>query len=194
MESLATERLILRKFKPSDATAMFNNWAKDPENVKYLTWEAHKNIEETGSILKEWIFEYQNPKCYRWCITLKDRDEAIGGIDVRKIINKDSCEVGYVLSKSFWNQGIMTEALNAVINYLFTEGFKTITASHHVNNPASGRVMQKCGIKFVEKVGEKLRYSIKNQKFLEKKRQKPNNSKMNHHDECGCTSDVFCLF
>ena len=63
----------------------------------------------------------------------------------------------------------MTEALNAVINYLFTEGFKTITASHHVNNPASGRVMQKCGIKFVEKVGEKLRYSIKNQKFLEKK-------------------------
>ncbi|HEY8392736.1 MAG TPA: GNAT family protein [Capillibacterium sp.] len=58
------------------------------------------------------------------------------------------CEIGYCLSKRYWNQGIMTEALKAVIAYLIKEvGFKRVQAVHQVENPASGRVMIKAGMK-----------------------------------------------
>ncbi len=161
MKDLETERLFLRHFKLSDAGDMFKNWAGDPENVKYLSWKAHKNIFETESILKKWISEYSNSRCYRWCITLKNYNEAIGGIDVKSIVG-NSCEVGYVLSRKFWNQGIMAESLRIVIEYLFKAGFLTIVASHRIDNPASGRVMEKCGMSLINKSEDYLFWEISN--------------------------------
>lgn len=59
------------------------------------------------------------------------------------------CEVGYVLSKFYWNQGIMTEALSAVINYLFKYvHFHRIQARYNIENPASGKVMKKCRMQY----------------------------------------------
>lgn len=147
---IQTDRLSLRSFKMSDAEQIFNNWAKDPKNVEYLSWQAHKNVEETGKILSQWLELYNNKDYYRWCITLKGTNEVIGGIDVIKIIeNRSTCEIGYVLSKRYWNRGIMTEALAAVINYLFTKvGFNRIQLRHSIGNEASGKVMRKCGMQF----------------------------------------------
>lgn len=149
-QKIETERLTLRRFKVEDAENMFKNWASDPENVKHLSWSAHKNIEETKNILNEWIASYENKKSYNWAITLKETDEIIGGIDVILLLEHiDCCEIGYVLSKKYWNQGIMTEALKAVQNYLFEKAnFNRIQARHDVDNPASGKVMIKAGMKF----------------------------------------------
>lgn len=146
---IITSRLLLRKFKIEDSQEIFENWAKNPENVKYLTWKAHKTIYETKEIVAKWVNEYNDKKIYRWCITSKDSGEVIGGIDVVNLIeNIDCCEVGYVLSKKFWNKGIMTEALNGILKYLFQKvGFHRVQAKHDVNNPASGKVMAKCGMK-----------------------------------------------
>ena len=57
-QDIETNRLLLRKFTLKDAEPMFNNWAKDPENVKYLGWSAHKNIDETYKVLNEWLGNY----------------------------------------------------------------------------------------------------------------------------------------
>ncbi|MDE6708964.1 MAG: GNAT family N-acetyltransferase, partial [Oscillospiraceae bacterium] len=57
-------------------------------------------------------------------------------------------EIGYSLRKPCWSKGIMTEAFSAIIPYLFEVGFNRIDAAHAVKNPASGRVMQKCGLKY----------------------------------------------
>lgn len=147
---IETERLILRKFRVDDAENMFNNWAKDPENVKYLIWQAHKDISETRKVLSEWTEKYKNKSHYQWCITLKGSDEAIGDIGVRSLYEDKECaEMGYVLSKKHWGKGIMPEALGAVIDYLFTKvGFHRIQALHDIDNPASGKVMMKCGMKY----------------------------------------------
>ena len=147
--NITTSRLLLRKFKKEDSKEVFENWAKDPQNVKYLSWKAHETIDETKEIVAKWVNEYNDRKVYRWCITLKDSGEVIGGIDVVDLIEKtDCCEIGYVLSKKFWNKGIMTEALNSVLEYLFQKvGFHRIQAKHDINNPASGKVMAKCGMK-----------------------------------------------
>lgn len=145
---IETDRLLLRRFQIDDAEQMFNNWACDKDNVKYLSWAAHKNKSETESILKTWVSEYENDKVYRWCITSKQINEVIGGIDVVKMFeNTECCEIGYVLSKRFWNRGIMTEALHAVLEYLFDKvGFHRIQLGHVVENMASGKVMLKNGL------------------------------------------------
>lgn len=149
-QSIETEQLILRRFKIEYAQQMFDNWAKDPENVKYVSWRAHKNISETNKVLNAWVREYKNNNCYRWCITLKSTGEVIGSIDVVDIIEtRATCEIGYVLSKKYWNKGFMTECLKSVIRYLFSKvNFNRIQLRHRLDNPASGKVMIKCGMTY----------------------------------------------
>jgi ribosomal-protein-alanine N-acetyltransferase len=114
-----------------------------------LSWNPHKALSETERIVEGWIKDYENDDNYNWAIELKDIGEVIGQISLTHVNEKySSCSVGYNISRSFWGKGIMTEALKAVINYLFKEiGMNRIEASHNTLNPASGRVMQKSGMK-----------------------------------------------
>ena len=60
-----------------------------------------------------------------------------------------SAEVGYSLARDCWNQGYATEALSAVLRFGFdTLRLNRIEAQHETSNPASGRVMQKCGMTY----------------------------------------------
>ena len=149
-QNIETDRLLLRKFTLKDAEPMFNNWAKDPENVRYVTWKAHENIEETRKIVYEWIIGYNDLKHYRWAITAKNNGFVIGEISVIGLSeDNECCEIGYILSKKYWNMGFMTEALHAVLKFLFREvKFHRIQLRHDVNNLASGKVMQKNGLKY----------------------------------------------
>lgn len=148
-QTIETKRLILRKFEINDAEDMFNNWAKDPENVKYLTWNAHKNVNETKEMVSKWVMEYENQNYYRWGVVLKENSSVIGGIDVTSLMERiECCEIGYILSKKYWNNGFMTESLHAVLDFLFNKvGFHRIQIYHDVDNCASGRVIQKNGLK-----------------------------------------------
>ena len=155
---IETERLILRKFTVDDAQKVYENWASDPTNVATLTWNAHSDISFTKKLISSWVNDYSNATNYRWCITMKNENIPIGGIDVTNIINESTCEIGFVLSKSFWNKGIMTEATRAVINYLFTHtNFNTITAYHNIDNPASGKVLTKSGMSQTEIISKGAR-------------------------------------
>ena len=149
-QSVETIRLLLRRFRTEDAEDMFHNWAKDPEVCKYLLWGPHKDVEESRRRIKQWTLQYEMGSSYVWAITLKDRNVAIGSISV-EISNAStrSCEVGYCIAKAYWGRGIMTEALRAVLHYLFYEvGYQRIFAKHDTQNLASGRVMQKAGMHF----------------------------------------------
>ena len=148
-QNIETKRLLLRKFKVEDAEEMFENWAKDSENVIFLEWNAHKDAYETKSILQKWSDEYKSSKTYNWCITIKDTKEIIGSITVVKFFEDIECaEIGYVISKNHWNKGIMTEALGEVIKYLFCKvGVNRIQLKHDLDNIASGKVMIKNGLK-----------------------------------------------
>ena len=147
IKRIETERLVLREFVLEDAKMMFKNWAKDPQVTKYMTWQPHKNVEETKSIIQMWLNEYDDPKTHRFAITLKKTGEIIGSIDVVNYIN--GCpEIGYCSARKCWNKGYMTEAVTAFIKYLFDEGFKRIVIEAHVDNIGSNRVIQKCGFTF----------------------------------------------
>ena len=148
---LETERLILRRFTMEDVQPMFNNWASDPDVTKYLTWPAHGSAEITGMILRDWVSGYEREDQYRWAIVLKENGpEPIGDISAHGIRENTLCAtMGYCMSRAHWGKGIMTEALKAVIDFFFDEvGFNRVAADHDIENPASGRVMEKAGMRF----------------------------------------------
>lgn len=146
---IETERLILRPFRSEDAPFVFKNWASDREVPKYLTWNVHRSLADSENVVNMWAAQYNDTSTYNWVIVLKELGEPIGSINVARIYeNIDGAEIGYCIGRKWWNSGIMTEAFSAVIPYLFEVGFNRIDAAHAVKNPASGRVMQKCGLTF----------------------------------------------
>jgi len=149
--TIETIRLNLRRFRPDDADDMFRNWASDPEVCKYLSWGPYTDPGPCYSRVISWVKSYAYKNSYVWAIELKGANTVIGSISVE--ISSDlvrACEVGYCIGRPYWNRGIMTEALRAVMHFLFYEvGYRMIIAKHDVLNTASGRVMQKVGMEFV---------------------------------------------
>ncbi len=148
---IETERLILRRFELSDAQAMFDNWASDDEVTKYLTWPTHADVSVTEGILGQWVPQYEKDDYYNWAIVLKEHgSQPIGNINVAHWSeDREAPEIGYCMGRRWWHQGIMTEALAAVLDFLFDRvGVEQITALHDTNNPHSGGVMRKCGMAF----------------------------------------------
>ena len=146
---IETHRLILRPFRTEDAEDMFENWASDPEVTRFLTWPAHSSVEVTRGLLTAWIPQYEDGGFFNWAIELKETGSVIGSIAVVKLEEAiGSAEIGYCLGRKFWGRGIMPEALRAVMEELFDAAeVLRITAGHDVNNPRSGRVMEKAGMK-----------------------------------------------
>ncbi len=148
-QQIRTERLILRPFLLSDSEDMYRNWASDPEVTKYLTWPVHSSAEVTRMLLQNWISHYQDGDFFNWAIEWKNDGKVIGNISVVRLAEAiDEAEIGYCMCKRFWGQGIMAEALRAIEAYLFeTVGMNRIVAVHDANNPRSGRVMDKAGMR-----------------------------------------------
>ena len=149
-QTIETSRLILRRAIREDAEPMFRNWASDPEVTKFLTWPAHSDIAVSEMVIGSWLQEYEKDSYYQWVIELKEIGQPIGSISVvRQNDRVEEAEIGYCIGSQWWHRGIMTEALSAVIAYLFGEvGMNRIAARHDPNNPHSGGVMRKCGMKY----------------------------------------------
>jgi ribosomal-protein-alanine N-acetyltransferase len=174
-QTIETSRLILRKHELTDADDIFRNWVTDPEVSRFWSWQPHKNIDETKSLLADWIEEYSKPDTYHWIIIFKNISQAIGYIYLSEINDiDDSVAVHYALSRKYWNQGIMSEACKRVFQFAFSDlQVKTIHSRHHIDNSASGKVMQKCGMKYtkteyrqVDVIGEYHFYEIKSDNFI----------------------------
>ena len=141
--TIKTGRLLLRKIVESDAEDMFV-WMGDPEVCRYERWEPHPNAAYTRGFIKH-VHQYDSDRRYQWGIELTNR--LIGYVVAVNVDDYDQkAAVGYCLSREFWSQGYTTEAVRAVVHFIFTEvGLNRLEASHSVNNPASGRVLEKSG-------------------------------------------------
>lgn len=148
-KKLETDRLIIRAFAPEDAGAMFRNWANDPEVTEFLTWPTHGSVEVTKQVIASWVEKGGDPTYYQWAIVWKETMEPIGSISAVDW-NEDICEVeiGYCIGKKWWHRGVTSECFSEVIRFFFQEvGVNRIWARHDANNPHSGMVMKKCGLR-----------------------------------------------
>jgi ribosomal-protein-alanine N-acetyltransferase len=146
---LETPRLLLRRFVEEDAEAMYFGWARDERVSRYMRWRPHAMLGETCALVRQWVREYACPTHYHWAIQLRDSRKLIGAISVVPRGENDDCfEAGYNLAFDSWGHGYAAEALEAVIRYIFerVQGNR-VEAYHAVDNPASGRVMEKCGMR-----------------------------------------------
>lgn len=150
-ENIETNRFLLRKFQINDAYDIYKNWTSDVESARYNAWNIHENIDITKEYLLDWIKMYEKFNYYHWGIMDKGTKEIIGSVSATNIKDrKKYCEIGYTVARKLWNNGIATETVKAVICYLTDEiGFTCIRAMHDVRNKASGRVMEKVGMKYV---------------------------------------------
>lgn len=148
--TIETKRLILRRFTIEDAEAMFRNWASDEEVTRYLTWPTHASLEVTEQVISGWEEETILDTNYQWAIELKEIEEPIGSIGVvRRNDKAQSFELGYCIGKAFWKKGYTSEALEAVMKFLFEEvGANRVSARCDARNLGSEKVMQKCGMTY----------------------------------------------
>lgn len=150
-QRIETDRLILRRYVIEDADAMYKNWASDSEVTKFLTWQPHSSVDVSRGIIENWLKEYSDEKYYQWAIVLKDNgNEPIGDISVVHMKEDISMvHIGYCLGRAWWRRGIMSEALKAVMDFMFdTVEVNRVESRHDPMNPNSGKVMQKCGMKY----------------------------------------------
>ena len=149
---LETERLILRPLQLADAEEAFHNWASDPEVAKFMTWSTHENVDVT----KAWLEEVDkkstdSDKAYDWGFVRKADNKLIGSGGLYYKEDKQAFELGYNIMKDCWHQGYTTEAARAMIQFgIDTLKQKRFCAYHAVENPNSGKVMEKVGFHYLE--------------------------------------------
>lgn len=142
---LETERLILRKFTEDDLEALYYIHS-DEEVNRFLPWFPLRNMEDARVFYEEQLVSrYREERAYNYAVCMKENDYPVGYVNVSM---DDSYDFGYGLRREFWHRGIITEAGKAVIEQLLRDGIPYITATHDVNNPRSGRVMKRLGMKY----------------------------------------------
>ena len=145
---LETEDLILRKPRLKDAGDIFR-YASDEAVSRYVLWDPHRSVSETRSFIRDLRSRIRAGFPSSWAVELRSSGKVIGTIGfVWYSPENRSAELGYSFSREYWNHGYATQALSAVIDCLFRSiPVNRLEAQHDVRNPASGRVMEKCGLR-----------------------------------------------
>ncbi len=146
--TLETEQLVLRPFELSDAPRV--QLLAGDRDVAAMTLLIPHPYED--GIAEAWIGlhqeRFENGQEIVFAITLKASAELIGAIGLVPNPHHDLAGLGYWLGKPYWNHGYCTEAAREVLRYAFTElRLNRVQAHHFSHNPASGRVMQKVGMR-----------------------------------------------
>jgi RimJ/RimL family protein N-acetyltransferase len=141
---LRTDRLLLRRPREGDAAAVFESFGADPEVARFLAWPRDKSKADAQAVLIARIERLANGIEYSWMIELSETRRLVGVISAW--FKDDAAEVGFVLARSYWNQGLTTEAVLAVRDWaLASPEVSRLWATCDVENRASGRVLEKAG-------------------------------------------------
>ena len=150
---IETERLLLRRFTQNDAQEMFDTWCADPDVTRYMMWTPHPDINETHTVIERWEKRYETAASElgerNYAIVVKQTNKLIGSIGIMPKERNAGVELGYCIGKSYWGYGYVTEAAQALTAFAFESmDAQKVVAFHHTDNPASGRIMQKCGMTY----------------------------------------------
>ncbi len=148
-KTITTKRLVLRPFTMEDVQSVYENYGSDPLVNQYISFAPCANLESAKEFIAMHTQQYEiNPAFYGWAVTLDGMViGSIGLFDVDE--DSDQCELGYSIGSKWWGQGYATEAGCAIVTYAFEQiGAHRVYASHHIDNLASGRVLEKIGMHY----------------------------------------------
>ncbi len=123
-------------------------YSSDEEVTRFLRWGPHRALEETERYIREVLRKYEEGKDGPWGIEYRETGRLVGSIHLMKVsVQHNKAEIGFVLSRPYWNKGLMSEALKRVLEYSFEGiGFNRIEGLCLVDNQAGKGVMEKVGM------------------------------------------------
>jgi len=145
---LETRNLILRRMQVTDSPALFSILADD-EVTRYYDDATFTDVSQATDQIKAWENGFVNKRCIRWGIARKEDRDVIGSCGYYGFHTWHMrASIGYELARPFWRQGIMTEALEAIIDLGFEEmGLNRIEAVIMPENTASIKLLEKLGFR-----------------------------------------------
>lgn len=138
-----TPRLYLRPWKTEDAADLYDI-ASSPKVGPYCGWPMHESVEESGEVIRSMLMNRQNH-----AIVLKETGKVIGNISMHKdslrsITSARVREIGYYLGENYFGHGYMSEAVECMLEYGFTElELEMVTAAHFSFNERSRRLINR---------------------------------------------------
>ena len=156
---IRTPRLLLRPWTWDDVQDLYAYASVDGVG-QMAGWMPHQNVEESRAILQMFMDEKKT-------FALEYQGKVIGSLGVEaydeptypELDAVAAREIGYVLSRDYWGRGLVPEAVQAVIEYLFdTVGLDVIVVGHFARNDRSRRVIEKCGFTYVKTTTYQTRY------------------------------------
>jgi RimJ/RimL family protein N-acetyltransferase len=143
--SWETARLVARRAALEAAQAVFEAYAQDPEVARYMIWRPHRDIDETIAFLDRCQRAWQDGTAFPWTLWAKDDGRLAGMIEAR--LHGTSVDIGYVLRRSLWRRGLMTEAVRFVVAWaLARPDVYRVWATCDVDNVASARLLESIGM------------------------------------------------
>lgn len=152
VETLTGPRLRLRAPVVDDAEALFARIASDPEVTRYLSWRPHPDVAETRRVITS-LFNVGAERT--WLIEVGG--EVVGLCGSRRV-QPYAVELGYCLARSYWRQGLMSEAVSMVLDEERRDpSVYRVSAYCHVDNAGSAGVLRRCGLSLE---GRLARYAV----------------------------------
>mgnify|MGYP003297900952 CR=1 FL=1 len=144
--ALETPRLRLRVPLVDDAAAIFDAYTQDAQVARYTSWSPHRSLDETRTFLEQHCEAgWTAGTVFSWLITMSEGGYVAGMIDFR--LTACRAEVGYVLAQRYWGHGFMTEAADAVVEWVIAQPeIHRVWATVDLENVASQRVLEKVGM------------------------------------------------
>lgn len=177
-EELKTPRLWLRRITMNDAERYFARLARSEAVTRYMTFAPHTDLSQSIASVEKSLARYETRQAYRWVLDLPG-EGLIGVVDLLGFDKeRGSCCFAYMLGQAYWGKGYGTEALRGVFRFAFEKlEMERIEADHMADNPASGAVMRKVGMRYIRtdaakyekdgKIHDAPVYAITRQEWLE---------------------------
>jgi ribosomal-protein-alanine N-acetyltransferase len=154
VEVMTGPRVILRAPTLDDADLLFERMASDPEVSRYMSWRPHRDVGETRRVITE-IFNVGGETT--WLIELRGGDGPVGVCGWRRP-QPHIIDFGYYLGRRWWRQGIMSEAVQLLLDKAQRDPtVYRVTAHCHVDNTASAALLERSGLTFE---GRLARYAV----------------------------------
>jgi RimJ/RimL family protein N-acetyltransferase len=145
--SWETARLAVSPASLADAEAAFRSYTADPLVPRYMTWTPHRSLAETQQFLRRCEDAWAAGSAYPWSLRLKADRSFAGILEAR--VRHHSMDIGYVLSRPLWRQGLMSEAVGGLVKWAMGQPeIYRVWAVCDVDNIASARLLERVGMQF----------------------------------------------
>jgi RimJ/RimL family protein N-acetyltransferase len=140
-----TERLLAKPSAIEDAKVVFEDYASDPTVAKYMTWTPHRNVDDTKEFLRRCERVWSEGSAFPWSLWCRQDGAFVGVIEIR--VGTSAVDLGYALVRRWWHQGLMSEAVTAVVHWALAQPtIYRVWATCDIDNVASARLLERVGM------------------------------------------------